>query len=82
MENKNYHVNKIFALEKEMLLSIESHISSETKNKIIDKMKRQENILLDIANNELQTKEKIKRDKNPRIDDNYFDKKHLNINNI
>ncbi|MBI2631015.1 hypothetical protein HYW73_02260 [Candidatus Nomurabacteria bacterium] len=73
---------KILILQNEMLLSIDSYISSETKKIIIDKISRQNEILLGVANNELQIQEKINNKSKPVIDDNYFDKKPLNINNI
>ncbi|MEK7088754.1 MAG: hypothetical protein AAB913_01335 [Patescibacteria group bacterium] len=75
-------IDKIFFLENEMLLSIDNYIGLETKNIIIDKIDRQKKILLKIANNELKIQEKINNEAKPVIDDNYFDKKSLNINNI
>ena len=82
MENNNDYINKLFSLEEEMLLSIESYIAPETKKKIIDKIRKQKDILMGIVNTELEIQEKIKRSVKPTIDDNYFDKKPLNINNI
>jgi len=76
------YVDKIFLLENKMLLSIDNYISPETKNIIIDKISKQKNILLGIANNELRIQEKINNQSKSVIDDNYFDKKPLNINNI
>lgn len=73
---------KILILQNEMLLSIDSYLSSETKKIITDKISKQNEILLGVANNELQIQEKINNKSKPVIDDNYFDKKPLNINNI
>src|SRR3989338_8261511 len=76
------YVNNIFLLENEMLLSIDSYISTETKSVILDKISEHNNILLGIANKELRTQERINNETKPVIDDNYFNKKPLNINNI
>jgi hypothetical protein len=73
---------KILILQNEMLLSIDNYLSSETKKIIIDKISKQNEILLGVANNELQIQEKINNKSKPVIDDNYFDKKPLNINHI
>jgi len=75
-------VEKIFILENEMLLSIDNYISIETKNIIIDKISKQKKILLGITNNELRNQKKIDNQMKSVINDNYFDKKPLNINNI
>ena len=75
-------VKTILILENEMLLSIDNDISIETKNIILDKINNQKNILLGIINNELQNQKKIDNQMKPVINDNYFDKKPLNINNI
>ena len=75
-------VNNIFLLENEMLLSIANYISPEIKDIIIDKISEQNKILLGVANNELRIQEKINNKSKPVIDDNYFNKKPLNINNI
>ena len=76
------YVNNIFLQENEMLLSIASYIGPETKDIIIDKISRENEILLGIANKELRTQERINNEAKPVIDDNYFNKKPLNINNI
>lgn len=76
------YVNNIFLLENEMLLSISNYISTETKNIIIDKIGKQNEILTEIANKELRIQERINNEAKPVIDDNYFNKKPLNINNI
>ena len=76
------YVNNIFLEENEMLLSISNYISPETKNIIIDKINKQNEILTGIANKELRIQERINNEAKPVIDDNYFDKKPLNINNI
>ena len=75
-------VNNIFLLENEMLLSIANYISQETKNIIVDKISKENEILTRIANKELRIQEKINNEAKPVIDDNYFNKKPLNINNI
>lgn len=82
MNNKNGYINNIFSLEQAMLLSISSYISIETENKIANKINKEKDIMLGIADNELQIREKINNEAKPVIDDNYFDKKPLNINNI
>lgn len=76
------YVNNIFLQENEMLLSIDGFISVETKNVIVDKITKHNDILIDIANKELKIQERINNEAKPVIDDNYFDKKPLNINNI
>ncbi len=76
------HVNNIFLQENEMLLFISNFISPETKDIIIDKINKQNEILLGVANRELRTQERINNEAKPVIDDNYFNKKPLNINNI
>jgi hypothetical protein len=76
------YVNNIFLLENEMLLSIANYICPETKDIIIDKISRENKILLGVANNELRIQERINNEAKPVIDDNYFNKKPLNINNI
>ena len=76
------YVNKIFLLENEMLLSIANYISVETKDIIVDKISKENKILLGIANKELQIEKRINNKAKPVIDDNYFNKKPLNINNI
>ena len=76
------YVNNIFLLENEMFLSIGSYISPETKDIIIDKISKQNEILLGIANNELRIQKRTNNEAKPVIDDNYFNKKPLNINNI
>ncbi len=76
------YVNNIFLQENEMLLSIASFISPETKDIITDKISKQNEILLGVANKELRTQERINNTAKPVIDDNYFNKKPLNINNI
>ncbi len=76
------YVNNIFLQENEMLLFIASFISPETKDIIIDKISKQNEILTGIANKELRIQEKINNEAKPVIDDNYFNKKPLNINNI
>jgi len=76
------YVNNIFLQENEMLLSIASYISPETKDIILEKIGKQNEILLGVANHELQIQEKINNEAKPVIDDNYFNKKPLNINNI
>ncbi len=75
-------MENIFLSEHNMLLSIENDISHETKNIIIDKINKQEKIFLGIRNTEQRMEEKIKNESKPAIDDDYFDKKSLNINNI
>lgn len=76
------YVNNIFLQENEMLLSISNYISPETKDIIIDKIGKQNEILTGIANKELRIQERINNEAKPVIDDNYFNKKPLNINNI
>ena len=76
------YVNDIFLQENEMLLSIDNYISVETKKVIVDKITKHNDILIDIANKELRVQERINNETKPVIDDNYFDKKPLNINNI
>ena len=76
------YVNKIFLLENEMLLSIANYISVETKDIIVDKISKENKILLGIANKELQIEKRINNKAKPVIDDKYFEKKPLNINNI
>lgn len=76
------HVNNIFLEENEMLLSISNFISPETKNVIVDKISKENEILTGIANKELRIQERINNEAKPVIDDNYFNKKPLNINNI
>ena len=76
------HVNNIFLQENEMLLSITNYLSPETKDIITDKINKENEILAGIANKELRTQERINNTAKPVIDDNYFNKKPLNINNI
>ena len=76
------YVNNIFLLENEMLLSISDYISPKTKDIIINKIGKQNEILTGIANKELRIQERINNEVKPVIDDNYFNKKPLNINNI
>ena len=76
------YVNNIFLLENEMLLSINNYISPETKDIITDKISKQNEMLLMVANHELRIQERINNEAKPVIDDNYFNKKPLNINNI
>ncbi len=76
------YVNSIFLQENEMLMSIENYISRETKDSIVDKINKENEILLGVANRELRIQEKINNEAKPVIDDNYFNKKPLNINNI
>ncbi len=76
------YINKIFSLENEMLLSIEDFIDLEIKNIITNKIIKQKNILLKITNQELKIKEKIKDESNLLINNKYFNKKSLNVNNI
>ena len=76
------HVNNIFLEENEMLLSITNYLSPETKDFLADKIGKQNEILTGIANKELRIQERINNEVKPVIDDNYFNKKPLNINNI
>ena len=76
------YVNNIFLQENEMLLSISNYISPETKDIIVNKIGKQNEILAGIANKELRIQERINNEAKPVIDDNYFNKKPLNINNI
>jgi len=76
------YVNNIFLQENEMFLSIANYISPETKDIIVDKISKQNEILTGIANKELRIQERINNEAKPVIDDNYFNKKPLNINNI
>ena len=76
------YVNNIFLQENEMLLSIANYINPETKDIIVDKISKENEILLGIANKELRIQERINNEAKPVIDDNYFNKKPLNINNI
>lgn len=76
------YVNNVFLEENEMFLSISDYLSPETKDIIIDKISKQNETLIRIANKELQIEERINNEAKPVIDDNYFDKKPLNINNI
>ena len=76
------YVNDIFLQENEMLLSIDDYISVETKNVIVDKITKHNDVFIDIANKELRIQERINNEAKPVIDDNYFNKKPLNINNI
>lgn len=76
------YVNNIFLQGNEMLLSISNYLSPETKDIIIDKINKQNEILTVIANKELRIQERINKETKPVIDDNYFNKKPLNINNI
>ena len=76
------YVNNIFLQENEMLLLISNYISPETKDIIIDKISKQNEILTGIANKEFRIQERINNEAKPVIDDNYFNKKPLNINNI
>ena len=76
------YVNNIFLQENEMLLSIANYIGPETKDIIVDKISKENEILAGIANKELRTQERINNTAKPVIDDNYFNKKPLNINNI
>ena len=55
------NVNNIFLLENEMLLSLDNYITPETKDIIIDKINKQNEILLGIANGELRIQEKINK---------------------
>ncbi|MFA4975734.1 MAG: hypothetical protein WC839_00725 [Candidatus Paceibacterota bacterium] len=75
-------VNSIFLQENEMLLSIADYISPETKDIITDKISKENEILTGIANKEFRIQERINNETKPVIDDNYFNKKPLNINNI
>ena len=76
------YVNNIFLQESEMLLSISNYLSPETKDFITDKIGKQNEILTGIVNKELRIKERINNEAKPVIDDNYFSKKPLKINNI
>ncbi|MEX2029161.1 MAG: hypothetical protein WD963_01620 [Candidatus Paceibacterota bacterium] len=76
------YVDKMFILEIEMLTEIQDQIRPETKGRILEKINRQKDVLLEIADNELQAQEQINNRKNSAIDDNFFQKKPLNINNI
>lgn len=76
------YVNNIFLQENEMLLSISNYLSPETKDIITDKISKENEILTGIANKEFRIQERINNEAKPVIDDNYFNKKPLNINNI
>lgn len=76
------YVNNIFLQENEMLLSISNYIIPETKDIITDKISKENEILTGIANKEFRIQERINNEAKPVIDNNYFNKKPLNINNI
>jgi hypothetical protein len=76
------YINDLFAKEGEMLASLEGCISLEAKNFILNKISDQKKILLGIVDKEAKAQEKIDNRPKPAIDDNYFDKKPLNLNNI
>ncbi len=81
-DEKLKNIDEIFSIENEMLLSIENYIDSEIKNIIANKITKQKAILLKIINRELKIQEKIEDESNTSIDNKYFNKKSLNINNI
>lgn len=73
---------KIFILQNEMLLSIDKYLSSKTREEILNKISEQKKILFGITSSEIRAQETAVSKPKPAIDDNYFDKKPLNINNI
>jgi hypothetical protein len=76
------HVKNIFSKEVEMLKSIDRVIRPGTRNFISEKIGKQMNTLLKIADTELKEQEKINSATPPVMDENYFNKKRLNRNNI
>ncbi len=81
-DEKLKNIDGIFSIENKMLLSIENYIDSEIKNIIANKIAKQKATLLKIINRELKIQEKIEDESNTSINNKYFNKKSLNINNI
>lgn len=75
-------VEKIFLKESEMLHSLDGYINNTLKSSISNKIERQKQSLLEIVKKSLKIQETIDTMQKPVIDNKYFNKESLDINNI